>query len=100
MAWQPLCAADGGVGWPQFRGPAGDGHAPAADISDAFPAAGPPVLWMRELGQGYSGFAVAGGRAFTQTQSLYEQSVVCLDAETGVTIWSYSYGWPYDGGGL
>jgi len=100
MAWQPLCAADGGVGWPQFRGPAGDGHAPAVEIIDAFPAAGPPVLWTRELGQGYSGFAVAGGRAYTQTQSLYEQSLVCLNGDTGATIWSYSYGWPYDGGGL
>ena len=61
---------------------------------------GPPVLWVRELGQGYSGFAVADGRAYTQAQSLYQQSLFCLDAKTGETLWSYNYAWPYDGGGL
>lgn len=97
----PLAAADEAVAqWPQFRGPAHDGIATAERLVSEFPAAGPPILWVRELGQGYSGFAVAAGRAYTQTQSLYEQSLVCLDVETGKTIWSYSYGWPYDGGGL
>jgi outer membrane protein assembly factor BamB len=86
--------------WPQWRGPTHDGHAAGEQLVDALPAAGPPILWIRELGQGYSGFAVVDGRAYTQTQSLYEQSVVCLDGETGKTIWTYSYGWPYDGGGL
>ncbi|HZN34180.1 MAG TPA: PQQ-binding-like beta-propeller repeat protein [Pirellulaceae bacterium] len=86
--------------WPQWRGAAHDGHAPGERLADSFPPAGPPVLWAREIGQGYSGFAVSGGRVYTQSQSLYEQSVLCLDAETGRTIWSYSYGWPYDGGGL
>lgn len=57
-------------------------------------------MWNRTLGQGYSAFAVADGRAYTQTQSLYEQSLVCLDAATGVTLWSLRYNWPYDGGGL
>ena len=86
--------------WPQWRGSAHDGVAAGETLVDRFPEGGPPVLWVRELGQGYSGFAVAGGRAFTQTQSLYEQSLVCLDGDTGQTLWSYSYGWPYDGGGL
>ena len=73
---------------------------PTPPPGGCFPAAGPPLLWAREIGQGYSGFAVCDGRAYTQSQSLYEQSVLCLDADTGRTIWSYSYGWPYDGGGL
>ena len=86
--------------WPHWRGPTHDGHATAESLVDRFPEGGPPVLWIRDLGQGYSSFAVAGERVYTQTQSLYEQSLVCLDANTGRTIWSYSYGWPYDGGGL
>jgi len=90
------CAAD----WPQWRGPTHDGIAADEQLVDEFSANGPPILWIRDLGQGYSGFAVAGGRAYTQTQSLYEQSVICLDADTGQKIWSYRYGWPYDGGGL
>lgn len=108
--WRPACLAivfSYGVAvatvaadWPQWRGPTHDGAAAGEELVDAFAKDGPPVLWVRELGQGYSGFAVEGGRAYTQTQSLYEQSVVCLDGETGRTLWSYRYGWPYDGGGL
>ncbi|WP_425617546.1 PQQ-binding-like beta-propeller repeat protein [Anatilimnocola sp. NA78] len=95
-------AAEHGSGssWPQWRGPTHDGVDTGAEIVDSFPAAGPPILWVRELGQGYSGIAVSDSRVFTMTQSLYEQSLVCLDAETGQTIWSTKVGWPYDGGGL
>jgi outer membrane protein assembly factor BamB len=102
LALCAIAAAQSPLGrnWPQWRGPAHDGVAAGEVLVDRFPPGGPPVLWVRELGQGYSGFAVAGGRAFTQTQSLYEQSLVCLDGDTGQTLWSYSYGWPYDGGGL
>ena len=86
--------------WPQWRGPTHDGHAANEKLIEAFPAGGPPILWVRDLGQGYSGFAIAGQRAYTLTQTLYEQSVVCLDRDTGKTVWSYRCGWPYDGGGL
>ena len=41
-----------------------------------------------------------GDRVYTQSQTLYQQSVVCLDAVTGDTVWSYNYGWPFEGGGL
>jgi hypothetical protein len=86
--------------WPQWRGPTHDGMASGEKLVDAFPANGPPVLWVRELGQGYSSFAVVDGKAYTLAQSLYQQSLYCLDVKTGETIWSYNYAWPYDGGGL
>jgi hypothetical protein len=86
--------------WPQLRGPTFDSYTQEIEFADAWPDAGPPVLWTRELGQGYSGFIAVGQRVFTQTQTLYRQSLVCLDAETGETIWTHHYGWPYDGGGL
>jgi len=89
-----------GTDWPQWRGPTHDGVAAGEELADDFPQSGPPVLWVRELGQGYSGFAVADGRAYTQAQSLYQQSLFCLDVKTGETLWSYNYAWPYDGGGL
>lgn len=86
--------------WPQWRGPTGTAHAVNEDLADSWPAGGPPLLWSRELGQGYSAFVIAEGRAYTQTQSLYEQSLICLDVDTGATLWSHRYDWPYDGGGL
>ncbi|QDU25454.1 outer membrane biogenesis protein BamB [Anatilimnocola aggregata] len=86
--------------WPGWRGPTHDGVATGAELIDKFPAEGPPVLWVRELGQGYAGFAASKSRLFTMSQSLYEQSLVCLNADSGETIWSTKLGWPYDGAGL
>jgi hypothetical protein len=96
LACQPMYAGD----WTQWRGPQADGIAEGESLVDAIPPGGLPVLWVRELGPGYSSFAIVGDRAYTMTQSLYEQSVVCLNLKSGKTIWSHACGWPYDGGGL
>jgi hypothetical protein len=48
------------------------------------------------MGRGYSGLIAAEGRVFTQTQTLTDQVVLALDAETGETVWQYRYGWPSD----
>ncbi len=86
--------------WPQWRGAIHDAVANRERLTESWPESGPPVLWTREIGKGYSSFIAVGDRVWTQTQTLYEQAVVCLDAATGETIWSQKYGWPYDGGGL
>ena len=87
-------------GWPFVRGPAFDAHSPEINIADEWPADGPPVLWTRELGQGYSAFVAVGDRVYTQAQSLAGQYVYCLDADSGETIWSYKYDWPYEAAGV
>ncbi|HUG19431.1 MAG TPA: PQQ-binding-like beta-propeller repeat protein [Planctomycetaceae bacterium] len=87
-------------GWTSVRGPHFDGHSAEVQIADTWPSEGPPVLWTRELGQGYSAFTANGNRIFTQAQSLGGQYVYCLDAETGETIWSYRYDWPYEAVGV
>ena len=46
-------------GWPFVRGCTFDGRSQATRIADAWPDVGPPVLWTRELGQGYSAFVSA-----------------------------------------
>jgi len=86
--------------WPNFRGPTHDGLAAEETLFDSWPEDGPAVVWSREIGQGYSGFVVVGKRAFTQEQTLYHQALICLDTNTGKTLWSYRYGWPHEGGGL
>jgi outer membrane protein assembly factor BamB len=86
--------------WPQLRGPNYDSTSTETGLADAWPDTGPPVLWTRDVGQGYSSFAAVGNRVFTQGQSLYQQYVMCLDAQTGAPIWTHGCGWPYEGGGL
>jgi len=88
------------TGWPQVRGPNYDGHADATPLIDGFDAAGPPVLWTRALGAGYSSFACDDRRVYTQYQTWGGQYLVCLDALTGETIWERRYEGPYDPAGL
>jgi outer membrane protein assembly factor BamB len=65
---------------------------------------GPKVLWQRALGEGTSAIAVDGRRlytmyrkpaAFWQVGRDDEEVVVCLDAETGKTIWEFAYPAPF-----
>ena len=55
-------------GWPFIRGADFDGHSPETQLADDWPAGGPPVVWRRTLGEGYSSLVAARGRAYTQYQ--------------------------------
>ncbi len=87
-------------GWPHIRGPYYSGASTNTRLADAWPAEGPSVLWTCEVGRGYSGMIAVGNRVYTQAQTLTEQVVLALDADTGRTIWEHRYGWPYDAGGM
>ncbi len=58
------------------------------------------MLWTRDLGTGYSGFTAMNRRVFTQFQTLGGQYVICLEGETGETVWEHRYEGPHDYGGL
>lgn len=95
-----LSSPSGDPGWPCLRGPRYDGHSAEVHLADRWPEEGPPVLWTRPLGQGYSAFTAVGDRAYTQYQTLAGQFVLCVDAATGQTIWEYRYDWPYEAAGI
>jgi len=51
--------------WPGFRGEKLDGIChETVPLARKWPAGGPPVLWSLDLGEGYAGAAVRGGRVF------------------------------------
>ncbi|HKB42287.1 MAG TPA: alcohol dehydrogenase, partial [Gemmataceae bacterium] len=54
----PASAAD----WPQFLGPGRNAHSRETGLVRTFPKKGPPVVWEKEVGEGFSGPVVAGGR--------------------------------------
>jgi outer membrane protein assembly factor BamB len=94
---QPVSAGD----WPALHGPTADRIAAADErLAESWPVTGPPIVWTREIGTGYSACAVSDNRVATHVQTLYEQSLVCFDARTGQPLWSRRTGFPYDGGGL
>lgn len=92
-AW--LLAASSGAqaeDWPQWRGPGRDGISKETGLMKVWPQDGPPVLWKRPLGQGFSTFSVVGDRAFTMYQDGAGQYAVCLDAKTGREVWKVRTG--------
>jgi outer membrane protein assembly factor BamB len=75
--------------WPGWRGPEGAGISRETGIREPWPEGGLPVLWRIDVGSGFSSFAAVGARLFTMDQVSDRQRVLCLDAETGRTLWSH-----------
>jgi outer membrane protein assembly factor BamB len=83
----------GGVAadWPQFLGPQRDGTSPEKGLLDTWPAAGPAVVWQREVGEGYASPVVADGRLVLFHRVGNEEVIECLTAEGGKPVWKQSY---------
>src|SRR5262245_23841123 len=86
-------ASDPPVDWPHLRGPGYDAVSPEKGLVETWPDTGPPLLWAKELGQGYSGFVAVAARVYTQVQTRTGQYVLCLDAETGDERWRRRVDW-------
>jgi outer membrane protein assembly factor BamB len=54
--------------------------------------AGPPkILWKASIGTGFSSPSINRPYVFAQGNENNQDTIVCLDAETGKKLWSYSY---------
>lgn len=80
-----------GETWNQWGGPTRDFQAPSTGLADSWPEGGPPKLWSRELGDGYSTILAADGRLYTMYRKDDKETVVCLDAKNGETVWETRY---------
>jgi outer membrane protein assembly factor BamB len=81
-------------GWTQFGGPRRDFTTEVKGLAESWPAAGPKQLWKRELGEGFSPFAVDGDAIYTMYQRGEFELAIALDAETGFTLWQAPYSAP------
>ena len=83
----PLAAGD----WLQWGGPRGDFTVESTPLAESWPEDGPPLLWKRPLGDGYSAILAEKGRLYTMYRDGDEEAIVSLDAKTGSTIWEHRY---------
>jgi len=87
----------GGADWPQFRGPAGDGHAEAKNLPTTWNET-TNVAWKAEIpGKGWSSPSLFKNRLYLTTAVPIEAAGVdspqslqalCVDAGTGRIVWS------------
>jgi outer membrane protein assembly factor BamB len=81
--------------WPGFLGPARDGVSSETGLLASWPAKGPPLVWEREAGEGYSGPVVAGGALVLFHRVGGDEVVECLEAATGKPRWKFAYASAY-----
>ncbi|MFY9255323.1 MAG: PQQ-binding-like beta-propeller repeat protein [Fuerstiella sp.] len=80
--------------WPQWGGPQRDIVWRETGIVATFPTNGLlPRVWSAEVGEGYSGPAVADGLVYLtdRIQDEGNERVLCFDAETGKEVWKQEY---------
>src|SRR5579884_897287 len=79
-----------GADWPQFLGPNRNGISGETGLRATWPKSGPPRLWPRSVGAGFSGPVVVGDRLILFHRLDDREVVECLNANTGKTIWTSS----------
>jgi outer membrane protein assembly factor BamB len=83
------CALCPAADWPGHLGPHHDGTSPESLHID--PAAPWPVLWKKEVGQGFAAPAIVGDKLILFHRIDEKEIVECLNAKTGDSIWTSSY---------
>lgn len=77
--------------WPQWMGPNLDGISEESGWSTEWPESGLSEIWKKELGIGFSSVSIADGRLYSMGHNDGQETVWCVDASSGETIWSHSY---------
>ena len=84
--------------WPDWRGRNRDGVWNEAGIVSRFSQNQIPLKWRVAVGPGYSGPTVADGKVYLTDRpdpQTDKERVLCFDAGTGASVWSYSYDCSY-----
>jgi outer membrane protein assembly factor BamB len=81
--------------WPQLLGPARNGISTETGLRTSWPRQGPPLLWQKDVGAGFSGPVVVGRRLILFYRVKDEEVVECLDALTGDRKWRFPYATDY-----
>ncbi len=83
--------ADAQTGYPQWRGASRTGVAPVGSFRTDWDKTKPKEAWRVPISGGYGSCAVVGGRLYVQDKQGDKERVVCLDAESGKSVWDFAY---------
>jgi outer membrane protein assembly factor BamB len=108
----PVQAVARGRDWPEWLGANREGVWRETGLVNKFPAGGPPVVWRKPIGSGYSGPSVAGDFVYVmdRQRSLDKdgkpipgnregqkgtERVLCFKAADGALVWKHEYDCAY-----
>jgi outer membrane protein assembly factor BamB len=84
-----LCAASAlASDWPQFLGPHRDGTTPDGRLAEGWLRGELRLVWRAEVGEGYSGLAVAAERLFGMEKAGADERVFARAAADGSLVWT------------
>lgn len=86
-----IAASAFGEDWPQFLGPRGDNTSRETGLLEKFPKDGPPVIWQRDIGTGYSAPSVRGELLVLHHRVKDEEVVEAMHPATGKPAWRHAY---------
>lgn len=85
--------------WPQWRGVARDGRWVEPGLDQTPPEGGFTVLWHARVGFGFSSPIVADGKVYVTDSQFRDgtvsERILCLDSQTGRTLWIHTFGGEY-----
>ena len=87
-----LAASQAWAQWPQWGGPNRNFTIETSGLADSWPEEGPPKLWHRPLGDGYSTVLCDSGVLYTMYRKdagSTQEFTIALDAKTGKTLWEH-----------
>jgi outer membrane protein assembly factor BamB len=76
--------------FPQFLGPDRNAQLAWPALNRDWLTNPPTIIWRQPAGSGWSGWAIVGGRAFTQEQQGEEECSTCYEVLTGRRLWSHA----------
>ena len=93
-----ICGSLSAADWPQFLGPNRNATSGETGLLLTWPKDGPPKLWEKKLGEGFSAPVVAGDRLIVFHRVGDKEVVDSLDSTTGQEQWHYAYKCDYHDG--
>lgn len=76
--------------FPRLLGENMDNRVTGELLPDGWETQRPKELWRIEMGEGWSGFAVAGQFAYTMDQRGSSETTTCYELETGNAVWTHA----------
>src|SRR5262245_19901473 len=73
--------------WPQWRGPNRDGHLLDEKLPETLPGQ-PTIVWRKSIKHGYAAPVISGSKLVFLDDDSDKETIHCLDAATGKTLWS------------